>query len=287
MIDRSGHNKKQGAAPGTGQQGKEGKAVRWIRFSHQGRRAYGILEGDRLREVAGDPFQGWEATANSHALAAVKIEVPVLPPTFYCVGLNYAQHVLEAASKLGLKADLPTQPDVGYRAVNALVAHEETVVIPEGAQKVQYEGELVAVIGKRARHLSEADALSCVLGYSIGNDVSERSWQKSDRTLWRAKNTDTFKPMGPWIETDVDLERLETRVSVNGRETTRFKTNAMLFGVATYIATITRYVTLYPGDVLWMGTDGTSPDLKAGDVVEVSIAGIGTLRNTFVAAAER
>jgi 2-keto-4-pentenoate hydratase/2-oxohepta-3-ene-1,7-dioic acid hydratase in catechol pathway len=93
--------------------------------------------------------------------------------------------------------------------------------------------------------------------------------------------------MGPWIETDVDLERLETRVSVNGRETTRFKTNAMLFGVATYISTITRYVTLYPGDVLWMGTDGASPDLSAGDVVEVEISGIGTLRNTFVAAPER
>jgi len=290
MIDRSGHDKKQGANPRQPRQatlGKEGNTVRWIRFSQQGRRAYGILEDDRLREVAGDPFQGWEATAKSHALADVKIEVPVLPPTFYCVGLNYAQHVLEAASKLGIKAELPTQPDVGYRAVNALVAHEDAVVIPDGAQKVQYEGELAVVIGKRARHLPEADALACVLGYTIGNDVSERLWQKSDRTLWRAKNADTFKPMGPWIETDVDLERLETRVSVNGRETTRFQTNAMLFGVATYIATITRYVTLYPGDVLWMGTDGTSPDLKAGDVVEVSIAGIGTLRNTFVAAAER
>ena len=261
--------------------------MRWIRFSHQGRCAYGILEGDRLREVAGDPFQGWEATASSHELAAVKIEVPVVPPTFYCVGLNYAQHLLEAANKLGIKADLPTQPDVGYRAVNALVAHEEAVVIPDGARKVQYEGELAVVIGKRARHLAEADALACVLGYTIGNDVSERSWQKSDRTLWRAKNSDTFKPMGPWIETDVDLERLETRVSVNGRETTRFKTNAMLFGVATYIATITRYVTLYPGDILWMGTDGTSPDLKAGDVVEVAISGIGTLRNIFVAPTQR
>jgi 2-keto-4-pentenoate hydratase/2-oxohepta-3-ene-1,7-dioic acid hydratase in catechol pathway len=195
--------------------------------------------------------------------------------------------VLEAANKLGIKADLPTQPDVGYRAVNALVAHEQAVVIPAGAQKLQYEGELAVVIGKRARHLTEADALSCVLGYTIGNDVSERTWQKSDRTLWRAKNSDTFKPMGPWIETDVDLERLETRVSVNGRETTRFKTNAMVFGVATYLATITRYVTLYPGDILWMGTDGTSPDLKAGDVVEVEISGIGTLRNSFVAAAPR
>ena len=258
--------------------------MRWIRFSEQGRCAYGILEGERVTEVVGDPFQGWQLTTKVHGLANLKLEVPVVPPTFYCVGLNYAAHILEAASKLGIKADLPKQPDVGYRAVNALIAHGEDVVIPEGAAKVQYEGELVVVIGKRARHLTEADALSCVLGYSIGNDVSERAWQKSDRTLWRAKNADTFKPMGPWIETDVDLDSMQTRVLLNGRETTRFATNAMLFGVATYIATITRYVTLYPGDVIWMGTDGSSPDLKAGDVVEVEISGIGTLRNAFVAA---
>ena len=258
--------------------------MRWIRFSQRGRLAYGILEGDRVSEVAGDPFQGYETTPRVHDLAAVKIEVPVIPPTFYCVGLNYAEHVLEAARKLGIAADLPKQPDVGYRAVNALIAHEDKVVIPEGARKVHYEGELAVVIGKRARHLSEAEALSCVLGFTIGNDVSERNWQKSDRTLWRAKNADTFKPMGPWIETDVDLDQLETRVFLNGRETTRFHTNAMLFGVATYIATITRYLTLYPGDVIWMGTDGTSPDLKPGDVVEVDISGIGTLRNSFVAA---
>jgi len=278
MIDRSQpHNKDVGAA-------REACEVRWIRFSERGRQAYGIVEGDRVIEVNGDPFHGYETTNTQHALAAVQIEVPVIPPTFYCVGLNYAAHILEAANKLGIKAELPQQPDVGYRAVNALIGHDADVVIPAGAQKMQYEGELVVVIGKRARNLSEAEALSCVLGYSIGNDVSERIWQKSDRTLWRAKNADTFKPMGPWIETDVDLDRLETRVSVNGRETTRFPTNAMLFGVATYIATITRYSTLYPGDVIWMGTDGTSPDLTPGDVVAVEIAGIGTLRNRFVAA---
>jgi 2-keto-4-pentenoate hydratase/2-oxohepta-3-ene-1,7-dioic acid hydratase in catechol pathway len=126
-----------------------------------------------------------------------------------------------------------------------------------------------------------------VLGYTIGNDVSERTWQKSDRTLWRAKNADTFKPMGPWIETDVNLDALETRVRVNGVETTRFATNDMLFGVAAYIAAITRYIALVPGDILWMGTDGTSPDLKPGDTVEVEIAGIGTLANPFVAAEPR
>jgi 2-keto-4-pentenoate hydratase/2-oxohepta-3-ene-1,7-dioic acid hydratase in catechol pathway len=258
--------------------------MRWIRYSHQGRTGYGILEGDRIAEVAGDPFAGYERTPRVVDLAAVKIEVPVIPPTFYCVGLNYAEHVQHAAAKLGIKADLPKRPDVGYRAANALVAHEEPVVIPRDASKVQYEGELVVVIGKRAKNLSEADALSCVLGYSIGNDVSERVWQKSDRTLWRAKNTDTFKPMGPWIETSLDLDKLETRVRVNGRETTRFATNAMIFGVAAYISTMSRYLTLFPGDVIWMGTDGTSPDLAAGDTVEVEIAGIGVLRNPFVAA---
>lgn len=257
--------------------------MRWIRFSLAERTAFGIVEGDRIREVAGDPFGGYETTQRVHGLDTIKIEVPLVPRTFYCVGLNYAEHILEAAAKLGIAADLPKQPDVGYRANNALIAHGEPVVIPPDASKVQYEGELAVIIGKRARHLSEADALSCVLGYSIGNDVSERTWQKSDRTLWRAKNTDTFKPMGPWIETQVDLDTLETRVRVNGAETTRFRTNAMLFGVATYIATITRYITLYPGDMIWMGTDGTSPDLAPGDVVEVEITGIGTLRNPFAA----
>jgi 2-keto-4-pentenoate hydratase/2-oxohepta-3-ene-1,7-dioic acid hydratase in catechol pathway len=259
--------------------------MRWIRFSRQGRTAYGILEGERIAEVAGDPFGGYERTSRIHDLQDVRIEVPVVPPTFYCVGLNYAAHIREAAAKVGLSPDLPKQPDVGYRAVNALVPHGEAVVIPADATKVQYEGELVVVIGKRARGLTEAEALSCVLGYSIGNDVSERLWQKSDRTLWRAKNTDTFKPMGPWIETDVDLDRLETRVRVNGAETTRFATNDMLFGVAAYISAITRYITLVPGDIIWMGTDGTSPDLKPGDAVEVEITGIGTLSNPFVAAA--
>jgi 2-keto-4-pentenoate hydratase/2-oxohepta-3-ene-1,7-dioic acid hydratase in catechol pathway len=259
--------------------------VRWIRFSRQSHVAYGILEGDRIREVAGGPLQGYETTSRVYDLNAVKVEVPLIPPTFYCVGLNYAEHILQVAAKLDVKADLPKQPDVGYRAVNALIAHDEPVVIPADAKKVQYEGELAVVIGKRAKNLNEAEALSCVLGYTIGNDVSERTWQKSDRTLWRAKNADTFKPMGPWIETNVDLDALETRVRVNGAETTRFRTNAMVFGVATYISTISRYVTLYPGDVIWMGTDGTSPDLKAGDVVEVEITGIGTLRNPFVAAA--
>jgi 2-keto-4-pentenoate hydratase/2-oxohepta-3-ene-1,7-dioic acid hydratase in catechol pathway len=259
--------------------------MRWIRYSADGRSAYGFLEDETITEVDGDPFNGYTPTSRRRGLAEVKLEVPVTPPTFYCAGLNYTGHIKEYAEKVGQPPDVPTKPDIGYRANNALIAHGEPVIIPADAtEKVQYEGELVVVIGKQAKHLTKSNALSCVLGYTIGNDISERSWQKSDRTLWRAKNADTFKPMGPWIETSVDLDKLETIVRVNGVATSRFKTNSMLFGIEAYLVAMTRYLTLYPGDVIWMGTDGSSPNLRPGDVVEIEITGIGVLRNPFVAA---
>jgi 2-keto-4-pentenoate hydratase/2-oxohepta-3-ene-1,7-dioic acid hydratase in catechol pathway len=258
--------------------------MRWIRFTAGNLTSWGIVEGDRIVETRGGPFEGWERNGRTCALADVKIEIPVVPRTFYCAGLNYVRHLKEAADRRGTVPDIPTRAEIGYRAQNALVAHDEDVVIPRNAtEQVQYEGELVVVIGKKAKHLREQDALSCVLGYTIGNDVSERTWQREDRTLWRSKNADTFKPMGPWIETEVDLDALHTNVRLNGEIRTSFRTNDMLFGVAHFISVMTEYFTLHPGDVIWMGTDGSSPNLKAGDVVEVEITGIGTLRNRFVA----
>ena len=132
--------------------------------------------------------------------------------------------------------------------------------------------------------MTEENALECVLGYTIGNDMSERTWQKNDRTLWRAKNSDTFKPMGPWIETDAKLEDMETIVRLNGEETIRFRTNKMLFSVQTFLARMSRYIELQPGDVVWMGTEGSSPQVKDGDVIEIEITNVGTLRNPVVRA---
>ena len=258
--------------------------MRWINFSAPGASgAYGILRDGRIEEVRGTPFGAHEPTGRFHRLQDVKVEVPFVPRTFYAAGLNYLQHAREYAEQRGEKPNIPQRAEIGYRAVNALVAHDEPVIIPADARQVHYEGELAVVIGRKARHLSEAEALSCVLGYTIGNDVSERSWQASDRTFWRSKNTDTFKPMGPWIETDVDLDNMETVVKLNGKESNRFRTNDMIFGIKPFIVELTKYFTLWPGDVIWMGTDGASPDLKAGDVVEIDITGIGTLRNKFVA----
>jgi len=260
--------------------------VRWLKFTADRRTSWGLIEGDRVAEVEGDPFGEWHRTARTHVLGEVKIELPLVPRTFYCVGLNYVRHLKEAADKRGEVPDIPSRPEIGYRAQNALIAHDEEVVIPAIAtEKIHYEGELVVVIGRKAKHLDRRDAMSCVFGYTIGNDVSERTWQKADRGLWRAKNTDTFKPMGPWIETSADLDSMETIVRLNGRESNRFRTNDMIFGIADYIVEMTRYFTLWPGDVIWMGTDGSSPDIKAGDVVEIEITGIGTLRNRFVAEA--
>ena len=160
------------------------------------------------------------------------LEVPVIPRTFYAAGINYAAHIREMAAKRGVEPVFPEKADIGYRANNALIAHGQNVVIPADAtEKVNYEGELVVVIGKQVKHLSKADAMSCVFGYTIGNDVSERTWQRGDRTFWRGKNADTFKPMGPWIDTDVDLDAMTTIVRVNGAESLRFKTNDMIFDI--------------------------------------------------------
>ncbi len=254
--------------------------MRWARLDHSGTVIYGIIEGDTVVLVRGSPFATWERMSDTIPLAEVKLLVPVVPPTFYACGMNYAQHVKEVAAKVGQEPNLPAQPDIGYRANNALIGPDEPIVIPADAtDNVQYEGELVVVIGRRCKHLTRENALQAVLGYTIGNDVSERTWQRSDRTLWRAKNTDTFKPMGPWIETDVHLPDLMTRVRLNGSQMIEFRTNEMVFGVVDFLVAMTRYLTLYSGDVVWMGTEGATADMKHGDVVEIEISGIGTLRN--------
>jgi len=257
--------------------------MRWIRYTLQNETRYGVVEGERVQQVKGSPFDSYQLENIFHHLSEVKIEIPVVPRTFYCAGLNYSEHVIEVAKKQGIEPVLPQKADIGYRANNALIAHMENVIIPKDAtEKIQYEGELVVVIGKKAKHLTQQNALACVLGYTIGNDVSERTWQRSDRTFWRSKNTDTFKPMGPWIDTTFKPDEAVTRVSVNGAQKTVYKTNSMIFDVPTFLVEMTKYLTLWPGDVVWMGTDGTSPDLVSGDVVNIEISGLGQLQNTFV-----
>lgn len=257
--------------------------MQWCRFQAGGTPAYGIIEGGSVVAVTGNPFEGYTKTLTTYPLSAVTLLVPVIPPTFYAAGINYRAHVIEMAKKRGVEPEFPPQADVGYRANNALIAHEEPIIIPKDATElVQYEGELVAVIGKQCRHVSEAEALDYVLGYTIGNDVSERTWQRGDRTLWRGKNTDTFKPMGPWIITGLDPDALRVTIRLNGKEMFSYKVGDAIFSVRCFISRMSQYLTLYPGDVLWMGTDGATENMQDGDVVEVEVTDIGVLRNPVV-----
>lgn len=257
--------------------------MKWCRFQYGDKAAYGIIEGETVVEVTGSPFGSYNETTEIYPLEAVKLLVPVIPTTFYAAGLNYREHATAVAKRRGEEPKFPTQADVGYRANNALIAHNEPIVIPRDAsQHVQYEGELVAVIGKTCRRVSEDHALDYVLGYTIGNDVSERTWQRSDRTLWRAKNTDTFKPMGPWIVTGINPDDLHVTIRLNERIVGEYDVATAIFGVRQFITRMSQYLTLHPGDVLWMGTDGDTENMRDGDVVEVEISNIGVLRNLVI-----
>ena len=199
---------------------------------------------------------------------------------FYAAGINYRAHI-EWANSRGASHQVPQQADVGYRSPSALIPSGADIVIPaDSTGPVEYEGELVAVIGVEAKNLREEQALACVAGYTLGNDVSERAWQKGDRTLWRAKNTDTFKPMGPFIVSGIDPMDQPIEVRINGRAVSSYSTRDMIHSVAHYLARMSRYCTLHPGDVVWFGCDGaTTPALQPGDTVEVANEAIGVLAN--------
>lgn len=198
---------------------------------------------------------------------------------FYAAGINYRAHI-EWANSRGGNYKVPSQADIGYRSPNALIASGEKIVLPPDAGAVEYEGELVAVIGRKAKNVDEAQALDCVAGYTLGNDISERRWQKGDRTLWRAKNTDSFKPMGPYIVDGIDPMSQTIEVRINGRTVSRYSTAGMIYSVAHYLSRMSHYVTLHPGDIVWFGCDGpTIPALDDGDLVEVVNDAIGILSN--------
>ncbi len=258
----------------------------WCRFQAKEGASFGLIEGDQVTRVEGAPWGDYTVSETIHSLDKVRLLVPVIPGTFYCAGANYRDHIVGRARMHGREAKFATRPDIGYRANSALIADGENIVKPADSSDVfEYEGELVAVFGKTARKVSHDEALDCVFGWTIGNDVSERTWQASDRANARAKNCDSFKPMGPWMVTDFDADAARTIVRLNGEVADDFATTNMIFSVADFIVEVSKYATIHPGDVMWMGTDGMPRAMKPGDKVEIEITGIGVLRNDVVAEA--
>lgn len=252
--------------------------MRWCRYRSEGV-GFGIIEDDTVLAVSGTPLGEFALTGARFALADVELLAPIIPGTFYAVGLNYRSHIRHVQEHGMASARVPERPEIGYRANNALVGSGAAVVKPADCEgRFETEAELVAVVGRPLRRCTRDEAQAAMFGWTIGNDVSARDWQHQDRTFWRSKNSDTFKPMGPWIETDVDPMRSRTTIDVNGERRADFDTGDMVFDPYDYLCEMSRYLTISPGDVVWMGTDGVVA-MAPGDTVDITISGIGTLSN--------
>jgi len=248
--------------------------MRFVRFEYQGREQYGQVQGDRVLALEGDLFGRWRTTDESLPLAGVRLLAPCKPSKMLCVGLNYRSHLQGRPE--------PQKPELFWKPSSAVVGPDEAIVLPSDATNTHPEGELVVVIGARASHVSVAEASRCILGYTIGNDVSERSWQEGDRQWWRAKGCDTFAPMGPWIETEFDLANATLSTQINGQRVQEGTLNELIFGVPEVISFASRYVTLEPGDVIFTGTPGHTRAMEPGDRIEITVSGLGTLSNSVM-----
>ncbi len=251
------------------------QVTKYVRYSANGATSYGILDGETIRELSGDPFASPRPTGKTVRLASVTLLAPVAPSKVIAVGLNYKSHLGEtpAAKYPGLFAKMPT----------SIVGPEANIVIPPGAANVHFEGELVIVIGRRAKNVSVADAPQYVFGVTAGNDVSERDWQRDDLQWFRAKAADTFGPLGPVIVKGANYGDLLLQTRLNGQVVQSQRTKDLIFDVPTIVSYISQFVTLEPGDVIYTGTPGATKAMKAGDIVEIEIEGIGVLRNRVVA----
>ncbi len=256
--------------------GQSQAVTKYVRFARGNVATFGILQGDIIRELRGDLFANPQATGRVHNLSDVRLLAPVVPGKVIAVGLNYLSHLGErpAAEYPGLFTKYPT----------SIVATGDSIVLPADSRNAHYEGEMVIVIGKRAKNVPVEDARSYVFGVTAGNDVSERDWQRADLQWFRAKAADTFGPLGPAIVTGLDYDNLLLQTRLNGEVVQSQRTKDLIFNVSTIVSYVSRYVTLMPGDIIYTGTPGTTRQIKAGDVVEIELEGVGVVRNPVIQA---
>ena len=252
----------------------ENEVMRYVRVEHQGATFYGLLEGETIHRLAGGLFDPPERTGMSVALSDVTLLPPSEPTKVLAVGLNFRSHAGDSGA---------VHPELFAKLPSAMVGQDAPIHLPPGAGNPHYEGELVVVIGKRAKNVSVADAPAYVFGVTAGNDVSERGWQTSDLQWLRAKASDGFAPVGPAIATGLDYKDLLIETRLNGTVQQSESTKFLIHNVDEMVSFTSRYITLEPGDLIFCGTPGRTRPMKPGDVVEITIQGVGTLRNKVVA----
>jgi 2-keto-4-pentenoate hydratase/2-oxohepta-3-ene-1,7-dioic acid hydratase in catechol pathway len=249
--------------------------TRYVKYETGGRAAWGILEGETIRELQGNVFENPKPTGRTLKLADVKLLAPAEAKKVIAAGLNYKSHIGQAspAKYVGLFAKFPT----------SLIGHNADIIYPADATTVHYEAEICVVMGKRAKNITEAQVKDHIFGVAPCNDVSERGWQKADLQWLRAKAADTFGPIGPAVVRGADYNKLKLIGRHNGKVVQETTTDLLIFNIDNIVSYTSRYVTLEPGDVIFTGTPGTTQAMKPGDTFEVEIEGIGVLRNKVVA----
>ncbi|HZN01670.1 MAG TPA: fumarylacetoacetate hydrolase family protein [Pyrinomonadaceae bacterium] len=254
--------------------------MRVCRISHESLKTarYAVLEESTVRPLADDYTVGADLglfkQEGQLALDEVKLLAPVVPSKVVCVGRNYREHAAELGNKM------PDEPLLFLKAPSSVIASGDSIELPSASQQVEHEGELGVVIGRLARKLSsDDDPLSYVLGYTCVNDVTARDLQRKDVQFTRGKSFDTFCPVGPWIESNIDPSNVAVETRLNGEVKQKGNTADMAFPVAFLIRYISEIMTLYPGDLIATGTPAGVSRMKPGDTVEVEVTGIGILRN--------
>jgi 2-keto-4-pentenoate hydratase/2-oxohepta-3-ene-1,7-dioic acid hydratase in catechol pathway len=238
------------------------------------RPVYGLLDGEKIHELSAAPWREWAQAPRTWRQAEVCFLAPVEPSKIVCVGRNYAAHAAELGN------EMPKEPLIFLKPPSAIVGPDEPIVVPDYSKQVEHEGELALVMARRCSHLGDGDdSLTYVLGYTCLNDVTARDLQKSDVQFTRAKGFDTFSPIGPHIETNVDPANVLVETYVNSERRQSSNTSLMAYSCAFLVRWISRMMTLYPGDVISTGTPAGVGSLLPGDVVEVRVSGVGVLRN--------
>ena len=248
---------------------------KFIRFEKDSHQHYACLEGDQVIELSAAPWLGGEETGQKYNLNEVKILAPVQPSKIICVGLNYHAHVEASFSA----DEAPEEPLLFIKPPSAVIADGENIVHPPQSERVDYEAELAVVIGKRGKNIPVEKANDYIFGYTCANDVTARDLQKKDRQWARAKGFDTFCPVGPQIVTDIYVDDILIEGIVNGEVVQSGRTSLMIFKIPFLLNYISSAMTLEPGDLLITGTPAKIAPMKSGDVIEVRIEKIGSLKN--------
>jgi len=245
--------------------------TRYVRYQSDDGVSYGVQEVDTVRQLSAAPYLGGTPTGITVALADVQLLAPAEPSKVYAVGYNYDSHRGDRV--------LPPHPPIFLKLPTTIIGPGADIVYPEGATDVHYEAELVVVIGKTASKVSVEDASEYIFGITAGNDVSERNWQANDLQWFRGKASDTFGPLGPAIVTGLNYKDLLVQSRLNGKVMQSQRTRDHIHNVDAIVSFISQTSTLYPGDVIYTGTPGSTTAMQPGDVIEIEVEGVGILRN--------